>query len=157
MNRPADPRKHGLQEPKKIIRETKRVYIEKEELEEKYITPKVNLKTINNLWDNTLKALALSSPPKTLVEGPFVSTPVIGNSYIEYSIEYENLCFDLEKEIYNNRVKKFEDDLKAFEKEIERRHCVRNSNESIDEKIERTKQRLANLMAMKEGKELPFP
>lgn len=73
---------------------------------------------------------------------------------LNYTIEWDNLYYNDEMACYSAAVNEYAEQMRLFNESEERR---RTASPNLDKKIERAKQRLANLEAHRDGKPLPFP
>lgn len=148
MRKPIHPHNAGYREPQRVIKSRDQfINLENES--------KVSLKTAIGLWNKAWKDHELQG--HRLVAGPDI---VSGgwNNYrfqIEYVFEYDNIKYDEEKSAYDAAMSQYELDMKAYQEWQDNRSNPNTA--SIDAKIERTKERLANLEAMKAGQPLPYP
>lgn len=149
MSKPAHPSSFGVVEPKKFIQETKFIYLDQLDGQ------KIKLETIIALWNKAVKDIEDYGNGIKIVNGPYISTPVYGNAKIEYRVEYENLNFEVQKQEYGLKMKQYHEALALYE-EHQSKHKKVQEELSLDEKIKRAEERLANLKAVKEGKEISF-
>jgi hypothetical protein len=153
MRRPIDPRNHGLRKPTSIIQKIHNIYLADLDKEGEGI----NLESINRLWNHAY-ADHLSQGHR-IVDGPkFKVESYYGRSNsIEYTYEWDNLNYEAELADYNEQVTQFEAAMKKYleyEAELAEKSKL---PKNLNQKIERTKQRLANLEAARDGLPLPFP
>jgi hypothetical protein len=149
MRKPQDPRHHGLKEPKKVMSVTTAIY-----LADMDVDGKVTLQSVIGAWHKAVKDH--ESQGHRIPESPyFDSGSYYGRSIsLHYKYEWDNLNYSVEKAEYDLAVATYESDLARFKaKEQENK----NHPPNLDQKIERAKQRLANLEAAKRGEPLPHP
>ena len=104
------------------------------------------LKFINELWANELgtkKFIKINC-------GPFVH-----NGTLRYNATITNQKYDEELLSYYNAISKYEHDLKQYE--LAQAASLRRSKDNLEEKITRAEHRLANLLALKDNKKIPYP
>lgn len=151
MRRPVDPRNHGLREPERLhvrvevidLTSSANMYWKKAPLE---------LQTVVKAWDKALKDHL--SIGQRIVKDPIINSDL----NIVYTIGWDNENYEAELINYNQQVAKFEEELANFLTQEELRETLPAEHpKAIELKIERTKQRLANLEAMRDNKPLPFP
>lgn len=149
MRKPQDPRQHGLKEPKKVHTVSTNLYLA--DLDE---GGKVSLKSVINAWAKAVKDH--ESQGHRITEGPhFNSGSYYGRSIsLSYTYEWDNLTFSTEKAEYDLAVSTYENELARFKLHEQE---IKINPPNLDQKIERAKQRLANLEAAKRGESLPYP
>jgi hypothetical protein len=151
MRKPQDPRHHGLKEPKKLIQKTDRITLA--DLDEER-TQKVPLLSVINAWAKLLRDH--ESQGHRIAEGPYFSSSAFYGSTLSlaYTYEWDNLNYTFEKAEYDLAVYTYEAELATFKaKEAE----IKINPPNLERKIERAKQRLANLEATKAGEPIPYP
>lgn len=147
MRKPVDPRKHGLREPEKVFRKNEVVYIATGD------SPKVHLETLIGAWNRILKDIERRGAVERVTDGPHVGGGRHGVSLM-YTYEWDNAQYEEEKAAYDAEIAKYEADVQAFIVwETDEAKKVPN----LDDKIQRAKERLANLEATRDGLPLPFP
>lgn len=148
MRKPTDPRKHGLKEPEKFI--TKNEILSLPTLNDTgRFERKYPLETTVNMWLKALKDH--NSQGHTIVESPYLD----GSGFLRYAYQYENLHYNEDMACYSAALNEYAEDCRKFALYEE---AQKNKVEmKIDEKIERTERRLANLRAIKNKEPLPFP
>ena len=149
MRKPQDPRHHGLKEPKKVISVTTAIYLADMDAD-----GKVSLQSVIGAWNKALRDH--ESQGHRIKEGPyFNSGSYYGRSiHLSYEYEWDNLNYSSEKAEYDLAISTYETELTKFKaKEQE----IKIKPPNLDQKIERAKQRLANLEAAKAGEPLPYP
>jgi hypothetical protein len=148
MRKPQDPRHHGLKEPKKVISVDGNIYLPS--LEE---GSKVSLKSVINAWAKAVRDH--ESQGHRITEGPyFNSGSYYGRSInLLYTYEWDNLNYSVEKVEYDLAVSTYEEEMAKFKAKEEE---LKTNPPDLDKKIERAKQRLANLEAAKRGEPLPY-
>lgn len=149
MRKPQDPRHHGLKEPKKVHSVSTAIYLA--DLDE---DGKVSLQSVIGAWAKAVKDH--ESQGHRIPASPyFDSGSYYGRSIsLHYTYEWDNLNYTVEKAEYDAAISSYETALAAF-KAKEQENKIKPPN--LDEKIERAKQRLANLEAAKAGQPLPYP
>lgn len=148
IKKPQDPRKHGLKEPSKVLTETGRIYIA--DLGQDHKTP---LRAVIDAWHKALKDHDFRG--HRISEGPHFTSSYYGNAplVLLYTYEWDNPAYEAEKTAYDVTIAQYEKDLAAcalYEEEAKK-------PPNLTEKIERAKQRLANLEAERDGQPLPYP
>lgn len=149
MRKPQDPRNHGLKEPKKVISVSTAIY-----LADMDVAGKVTLQSVIGAWNKAVKDH--ESQGHRITEGPYFD----GGSYygrsihLSYTYEWDNLNYSVEKAEYDLAVASYEAELAKFKEQEER---IKTTPPNLDQKIERAKQRLANLEAAKAGQPIPYP
>lgn len=137
MKKPVDPRegKRGIVSPSLLIREAVCIAVHDEDL---WSTYKIDLDLAYDTWK---KAKAkLESEGHRLVWGPYI----MGNS-IEFTIEKHNDYYEGQLATYNAVIAKYEADLVAFSRYVERKQG--KIKEDRDDEIVRLEARLARLKA----------
>lgn len=149
MRKPQDPRHHGLKEPKRVITLDGSVY-----LADLDAGGKVSLQTVIGAWNKAVKDH--ESQGHRIMEGPyFDSGSYYGRSVrLLYTYEWDNLNYSVEKTEYDLAVSTYEEEMAKFKAKEEE---IKINPPNLDQKIERAKQRLANLEAAKRGETLPYP
>lgn len=149
MRKPQDPRNHGLKEPKEVISRTDRLY-----LADLDSAGKVSLESVIGAWNKAVKDH--ESQGHRITAGPhFDSGSYYGHSIcLTYTYEWDNFNFSVEKAGYDLEMANYQAQLTTFHQVEE---AVRKNPPDLDQKIERTKQRLANLEATKAGQPIPYP
>lgn len=147
LRRPTDPRKHGLKEPNKAHKKIDKVFLVKGEY---YSKMKVSLQNISSVWNRILKDF--EGTKYRIVDEPSIESDS-ESIHIIYSYEYDNEDYISQKEDYDQQIAKFEVAMtkysaSAFKEKI--------TLPNLDFKIKRTQERLANLLAAKEGLPLPY-
>lgn len=148
MRKPIDPRKHGLKEPEKCI--TKHEVLSLPTLSDapRYAERRYPLEATVNMWLKALKDH--NNQGHAIVESPYIE-----NSFLRYSYQYENLNYDVEMSCYSAALNEYAEECRKFAAYEEGKK--NRVDMKIDEKIERTERRLANLKAIKSNEPLPFP
>jgi len=150
MRKPTDPRHHGLKEPVKVFTKTDHIF-----LADLDVDSKVPLQAVIDVWHRMHGNLLLEG--YRLTEGPhFVVHNYYGNAPLGlmYSYEWDNFNYAEEMLAYDLAIATYELDLAAF---LQREKEISKHPPNLGEKIERAKQRLANLEATRDGQPLPFP
>jgi len=149
MRKPQDPRHHGLKEPKKVISVDANIYLPG--LEE---GGKVSLQSVIGAWNKAVKDH--ESQGHRITEGPyFNSGSYYGRSInLLYTYEWDNVNYLAEKAEYDEAIATYESEMAKFKAKEEE---IKINPPNLDQKIERAKQRLANLEAAKRGEPLPHP
>lgn len=151
MRKPIDPRNNGLKEPKSVIRENHSLNLSRlEEYQrgDSLYGRRVRLHAVVGAWEKAYKDHA--SQGHRMVEGPWID----GGLNISYVVEWDNLNHPAEKAEYDAAIASYEAEKETFIKwEAEEK----SKPPSLEKKIERAKQRLANLEAARDGQPLPFP
>jgi hypothetical protein len=78
-----------------------------------------------------------------------------GEVWLEYRYEWDNANYADEKLAWDAAVTRYEEAMSAWNESQAKRH--HKTDENIDAKITKAEHRLANLIAVKAGKPLPFP
>jgi hypothetical protein len=154
MKKPIDPRNHGLKEPKKMISKVCR--ISPKEMEGSNISgwnwsESIKLRVLTDTWEKLLK--------EHLSRGEHIATaPSINSDFtMEYTIEWTNLNYFAERAEFDLAILTYEDQKKVYDEWDAKRKLIPASPPNLDQKIAKTQRRLANLLAHKEGKTLPYP
>jgi Asp-tRNA(Asn)/Glu-tRNA(Gln) amidotransferase A subunit family amidase len=149
MRKPINPLNNGLKEPKQVLSKTDHIYLADFDKNER-----VSLQTVLAAWHKALKDV--ESQGHRVTESPyFDSSSYYGHGVkLTYTYEWDNLNYPVEKAAYDAALAAYEEEKKAYA-EWEAGKPTRVVN--LDYKIERAKQRLANLEAVKAGQPLPFP
>lgn len=151
MRRPIDPRNHGLREPIKEITRYEFIHLDQDN-SDNYSNKSVKLSTIVDAWNKVLKGHIAQG--HRIVEDPVL----ISGFTIKYKIGWDNESYQEELANYNKQVTKFEEELAVFINTEEELKTLPPSHARVIEiKIEKAKQRLANLEAVRDNKPLPFP
>lgn len=148
MRKPTDPRKHGLKEPEKCI--TKSGILSLPTLSDtgRY-EKKYPLEAAFNMWTKALKDHL--SQDHAIVESPYLD----GSGFVRYQYQFVNANYDVEMACYSAALSEYAEECRKFAQyEENQKHKV---DMKIEEKIERTEKRLANLKAIKNREPLPFP
>lgn len=150
MKPPIDPRKHGLLPPQIIIKSGKLKIFLKD-------LSNNTLQSINDCWETERQARELQG--QHLISGPNVMTHYDSKPYIEYEYEWRNLSYEEECAHFNSTMKKYEADVLAYQEYTKLLQSKEEDDKfiSIDLKIQRAQNRLANLLAIKAGTTIPFP
>ncbi len=144
MRKPISPLNNGLKEPKEVLTKRGSFTLASE--------GKLSLEGILGAWNKALKDHL--SQGHRITEGPVVEGGEYRYLTLSYTYEWDNLNFSVEKAAYDAALVAYEEEKKAYA-EWEAGKPTRVVN--LDYKIERAKQRLANLEAVKAGQPLPFP
>jgi hypothetical protein len=149
MRKPQDPRNHGLKEPKEVISKTERLYLADLDSD-----GHVSLESVIGAWNKAVKDH--ESQGHRITQGPyFESGSYYGHSItLAYTYEWDNLNYSVEKAEFDLLMSNYQAELITFHQVEE---AVRKNPPNLDQKIERTKQRLANLEATKAGLPIPYP
>jgi hypothetical protein len=118
----------------------------------------VSLKAVIGAWNKAVKDH--ESQGHRIVEGPaFDSSVYYGSSLsLAYKYEWDNLNYPAEQAAWDAALAAYETGLVAWNAfEEERKKGLAASPKNIDQQIERTEHRLANLKAHKAGEPIPFP
>lgn len=151
MRRPIDPRHHGLKEPVQEITKYETIHLELAKIKV-WSENTVKLSTIVDAWNKALKDHL--SQGHRIVEPPVL----VAGQRIQYQIGWTNQNYETELADYNRQVAQYEVELANFLTFEELKATLPAEHpKAIELKIERTKQRLANLEAMRDHKPLPFP
>ncbi len=142
MRKPQDPRMHGLQEPRTVHNKTLHLV---------FGAP-LSLESLIKGWNKALKDH--ESQGHRIVNGPNISNSYGQDVKLYYTIEWDNLAYDTEKSEYDATITTYLEQLSAFTRREEEE---KNNPPNLDKKIEKTKRRLANLEATRDGQPLPFP
>lgn len=151
MKRPIDPRHHGLREPERLhtkvetisLTSATNIYWKKQPL---------SLLTVVKAWEKALS-------DHQSIGQRVVKEPVI-NDHLDlvYTIGWDNENYTAELADYNRQIAQYEVEMANFLTFEELKATLPTEHpQAIEMKIERTKQRLANLEAMRDKKPLPFP
>jgi hypothetical protein len=150
MNKPKDPRKHGLKQPEKIINVKSHLSFPTSEDTRDVSFIGIVEEWAERLEDHLRQGHTVTKEPTIGVQQGFSNTEI----RLYYSFSYPNVVYDLELATYEKAIAKFAEDLLAFNMEELK---IKNHKPDLSAKIERAKQRLANLEASQAGKPLPFP
>lgn len=154
MNRPIDPRKHGFIAPERVYKsKLEKIYLRNQP--DIYSNRNISLQTVVNLW--TVAWRDHESQGHRLVSGPDLVAEY-GSPHLSYTYECDNFGYKVQLDSYNQAVAVYEDELKAFE-EYQAKLKAKDYSASaleLDVKIERARERLANLLAIKAGEPLPY-
>lgn len=145
MMKPIHPRNRG-KEPQSVFLKQDRIYLRS--------LPERTLEKLVEAWGVTLKEH--QSQGHRVVGSPTLECELYesNNIYLSYTYEWNNPTYAEEKAQWDEAAAQYEIDLAAWkERESE---CGNDSN-NIDAKIVRAQHRLANLLATKEGKPIPYP
>lgn len=150
MRKPINPLNNGLKEPKKVLSRTEQINLK---IEGGFIDSNhIRLQTVIDVWNKAAKDH--ESQGQRLGDPRITIDRDYGNLAIVYTYEWDNLNYEIEKLAYDAAISVYDEEKKAY-LEWEAGKPTRVIN--LDGKIERTKQRLANLEAHRDGKPLPFP
>lgn len=134
MNKPTDPRKHGLKNPHKILREERHLYVRSN-----------NLFDYVKEWEENLASLIKDE--WRVVDGPKLS---MFDGKLLFSIQKENVDYNQQLSAYNEAIEQYEKDLDVWKKATEDKQ-KKIDKEDIHEKIARTEARLAKLKAVRDN------
>lgn len=144
MRKPINPLNNGLKEPKEILSKKGALNLS--------WGGKLALESLITAWNKALKDHL--SQGHRISEGPSIQCDYDRDLQLTYTYEWDNLNYSVEKAAYDAALAAYEEEKKVYA-EWEAGKPVRVVN--LDYKIERAKQRLANLEAVKAGQPLPFP
>jgi len=114
-------------------------------------TGKVSLAAVVEFWERTL--LAHKELGERIVEGPtFASSLYASDIWLEYTFEFTNRNYAIEKAEWDAAVARYEEEIAAWNADKQKQR-----DDDIDAKILKAERRLANLRATKAGEPLPFP
>lgn len=134
-----------MKEPEKVLSESDTIQFTGE------VSLRTSLRTVVDAWHKVLDDL--DSQGLRIAEEPhFIST----HTTLMYTYEWDNANYAEELAAYNAEIAKYEEDLKAYNEWLTTGK-PKEEGPSLDEKIQRAKERLANLEAAKAGQPLPFP
>jgi Asp-tRNA(Asn)/Glu-tRNA(Gln) amidotransferase A subunit family amidase len=150
MRKPIDPRNNGLKEPKQVLSKTGQIELNMEG--GFHDSNHVRLQTVIDAWHKASKDH--ESQGHRLGEPKITRDRDYGRLALEYTYEWDNLNYSVEKAAFDAAIIVYDEEKKAY-LEWEAGKPARVIN--LDYKIERARQRLANLEAHKDGKPLPFP
>jgi len=151
MKRPIDPRKHGLREPEKVHTKVEVIRLSSGPSLYWDKAP-MSLRTIVKAWEKAL--IDHQSIGQRIVKDPTIDKDL----NIIYTVGWDNKTYGEELINYNQQVAKYEEELAAFlSEEKELKELPPDHQRVIGIKIEKAKQRLANLEAVRDNKPLPFP
>ena len=153
MRKPIDPRYHGLTEPKKLLTYTGQIFVA--DLEKTLgKVGRIHLQDVVDAW-NKIVSESQALGHRVIEEPYFEEGAYYGRSAsLTYTLGYDNETYTMEMAEYIAKVTKYERDLVAYQ-EWEEREKIRTPD--LTEKIERTKRRLANLEAARDGLPVPYP
>lgn len=159
MRKPIHPASQG-KAPEKSFRRAGRLHLADLDEREEDGSPahQVHLKTVIGAWNKALKDH--ESQGHRITMGPvFDSSVYYGSSLaLTYEYEWDNLAYPTEKAAWDAAMAAYETDKAAWDAfEAERKKGLAATPKNIDQQIERTEHRLANLKAHKAGQPLPFP
>ena len=115
---------------------------------------KVSLQSVIGAWAKAVKDH--ESQGHRIPESPyFDSGSYYGRSIsLHYKYEWDNVNYLAEKAEYDEAIATYESEMAKFKAKEEE---IKINPPNLDQKIERAKQRLANLEAAKRGEPLPHP
>ena len=156
MRKPVDP-SHNENKPQPIHSRVARLALA--DLDEER-THEVPLEAVIGAWNKALKDHERQG--HRIVKGPVFSSSSFYGSCLALTYEYEwdNLAYAAEKEAWDAKLAKYQEDLAAWKKFEEDRRNILNPQrniKTIDDQIRRAEHRLANLKAVKANEPLPFP
>lgn len=146
MKKPQDPRNHGLKEPEKIVLKLVEFPVVATAF------GKFDLKLVVAACNKAIKDH--ESIGHSITDGPYLIAYGYQPPMIQYSVEWENTNYQSELIAYNTAVSEYIKQLSEFNEAEDKRKLI---PADLDGKIERAKQRLANLEATRDGSPLPYP
>jgi len=144
LKRPQDPRHHGLKEPKKILSKKGEHILSRH-------GDNISLVSIIAIWNRMVDDH--SSQEARIVEGPHIRVDGYDITLF-YRYEWDNHNYAAEKAEFDLAIATYDIDVAKFKKQEEE---IKTSPPDLSQKIERAKQRLANLEATQAGQPLPYP
>ena len=142
MKKPLDPRKTS-KEPERI-----------HTLTEKLVLHDLALDKVIEFWGLVVKEHKINGHRITAQRWSL--TDHYGDSiYVSYTYEWDNVNYGADRLVWDCAIANYEDELAAWKLEQQKRH--NKTDDDIDAKITRAEHRLANLIATKAGKPVPFP
>jgi hypothetical protein len=150
MRKPIDPRNHGLKQPNKLITYAGRIHSDTLD-QSAPDSEKLSLRSFVTAWEKVLRE-AQTKGHRPIGEACF-ERGHFGSIWLKYTLGYDNESYTAEMAEYVAKVTTYERNLVEYRKWLEK---DKNTDSQLSVKIERAKQRLANLEATRDGLPLPY-